>query len=587
MLRASGTMNTGLEHRHTDGQTGPPVLPSEWELRIATGGGAGRVLLVPTEGGLVGADPACKLRICGEGVAPFHLRISRRQDGALGWECTEPTASVLLEGRPARTGPLVDGSRLQVGAVVVTVARRAQAGLPSLPSAPPEAPDQLLAPGTILGDRYRIDGVIGQGGMGTVYRAEHLTLGKSFAVKVLKAAHTARPDFVARFEREAVAASQIRHPGIVDVVDFGRTEAGGFYCAMEHLSGETLAVRLAREGALPVVEAVRIGHDMARALAAAHVQGIFHRDIKPENVLLVPAAGAPDAVKLVDFGIARLADSPPDGRETGGGQILGTPQYMSPEQASGLSQDARADIYSLGVLLWELLVGVPPFRGMSATHVLAAHLLEPAPRLPDNGPHGPIPRRLSRLVTRMMAKPPEDRPERMEEVIAELDAALVPPTPRLRWRVALLGTLAIGSTVAAVWVARHRQRPVTGRTAVASLASPAPPLALAPVVPAATTVSAAPLTPAAPSSGGLAVRRIPINVNTEPLGAIVEANGRPVGTTPLRLQLREGKPTQLEFSLAGYARAARVVQAHPGLAVTVRLRPVTRPDLSDLKDSPY
>jgi hypothetical protein len=575
-------MNTGLEHRYTDDHSGPPVLSSEWELRIATGSGAGRVLLVPASGGTVGADPACNLRICGEAIAPFHLRIARRPDGGLGWESIEPTASVLLEGRPARTGPLVDGSRLQVGAVVVTVARRAQPGLPSLPSAPPEAPDELLAPGTVLGDRYRIDGVLGQGGMGTVYRAEHLTLGKSFAIKVLKAAHTARPDFVARFEREAVAASQIRHPGIVDVVDFGRTEAGGFYCAMEHLSGETLAVRLAREGALPVAEAVRIGHDMARALAAAHARGIFHRDIKPENVLLVPENGGPDTVKLVDFGIARLADSRPDGRETGGGQILGTPQYMSPEQASGLSQDARADIYSLGVLLWELLAGVPPFRGLSATHVLAAHLLEPAPKLSDTGPHGPIPRRLSRLVARMMAKLPEERPERMEDVVAELDAALAPGRPRFAWRVAVLGVLALGSAVAALWVARHRHRPAINRTPIASAPVPAPPT---PDVPAVTVATTSPTL--SPSPANIVVQRIPIDVTSEPAGATVEANGRPIGNTPLRIHLREGRPTQLQFFLTGYARTARVVRAQPGLAVTVRLQPVRRPGLPDLKDSPY
>jgi len=573
-------MDRALEQRSTDDGVGPPGLPSEWELRVASGGGAGRVLVVPAAGGTLGADPACTLSLAGEGVAGLHVRILRREDGGLGWEAAAPTTRVIVDGRPAGAGPLVDGSRLQLGALVLTVARRAALGLPSLPSAPPEPPDQLLAPGTVLGDRYRIESVIGQGGMGTVYRAQHLTLGKSFAVKVLKAVHTARPDFVARFQREAVAASQIHHPGIVNVVDFGRTPEGGFYCVMEHLPGETLAERLAARGALPVAEAVRVARDMARALAAAHARGIYHRDIKPENVLLVSEPERPDAVKLVDFGIARLADPRRDGRETGDGQILGTPQYMSPEQASGLSQDARADVYSLGVLLWELLAGRPPFRGASATHVLAAHLLEPVPRLPDRGPHGPIPRRLSALVARMMAKQPEERPARMEEVVSELDAALVPGTPRLGGWVALLAALAVTSALGAVWVARHR--------AVASPPLRAPGPAALP-----TEVEAVPRAGAAPAAAPVdappveAERSIEVGIVSEPAGARLTVDGRASGRTPLRLTLAQGRQARLRLTLPGYAPAVRIIRPEPGLAVTVRLRVEPRPGLPDLKDSPY
>jgi hypothetical protein len=562
----------------------PQALPSDWELRVGSGGGAGRVLVVPASGGTLGSDPACTLAIAGEGVAGVHLRIARRGDGGMGWEAAEASAAVLVDGRPARSGPLVDGVRLQVGALVVTVVRRPVAGLPSLPSAPPEPPDQLLAAGTVLGERYRIEAVIGQGGMGTVYRAQHLTLGKPFAVKVLKTVHTARPDFVTRFQREAVAASQIRHPGIVDVVDFGRTAEGGFYCVMEHLSGETLAVRLARQGALPVPEAVRVGRDMARALGAAHAQGIFHRDIKPENVLLVPEPGSPDEVKLVDFGIARLADTPRDTRETGEGMILGTPQYMSPEQASGLSQDARADIYSLGVLLWELLAGAPPFRGASATHVLAAHLLEPAPRLPTAGPHGQIPGRLGRLVSRMMAKRPEDRPARMEDVASELDAALVPAARGLGWAVGLLAALAVVSAAAALWVARHRAQPppVALATVPAAVPPPGPSAAPEPVIP-----PAEPRARATASPPGPGAERVAVSIGSEPPGARVTVDGRVVGVTPLRLPLPAGEPARLELRLGGYTATARTVRPREGLTVNVRLRALPRPGIPDLKDSPY
>jgi serine/threonine protein kinase len=581
-------MNSALQTRPEDGGSERRPLPSGWELRISSGSGTGRVLVVPAGGGTIGTDPTCSLPVAGEGVAGVHLRISRRADGGFGWEAAS-TAGVLVDGGPARAGPLVDGSRLQLGALVVTVVRRPSSGLPSFPFAPPEPPDPLLPPGTVLGERYRIEEMIGQGGMGTVYRAQHLTLGKTFAVKVLKAMHTARPDFVARFQREAIAASQIHHPGIVDVFDFGRAAEGSFYCVMEYLSGETLAERLSREGALQVEEAIRIGREMARALSAAHAKGIFHRDIKPENVLLVPQSGAPDAVKLVDFGIARLAETGRDSRDTGEGMILGTPQYMSPEQASGLAQDARADVYSLGVLLWELVAGAPPFHGASATHVLAAHLLEPAPRLPRTGPHGAIPRRLGRLLARMMAKQPEGRPDGMEDVVAELDAVLAPASPsRAGWAALALAVLAVVSAVGALslGLARHRQHPA----GVPPVAKPvAPPSAeTTPSGPFSPTFVAPILSPpAAPALRAEPSPTVWVTVESEPSGAAVAQQGRALGVTPLRLSLRSGVPVRLELSLPGYSPEARVVRPRGGLSLDVRLSPVPRPALSDLKDSPY
>jgi eukaryotic-like serine/threonine-protein kinase len=579
-------MNSALQQRPQDGDAGSRPMPSAWELRIGSGSAAGRVLVVPTEGGTLGADPTCTLAVVGEGVAGLHLRILRRSEGAFRWEAA--TASgVLVDGRPERAGPLVDGCRLQLGALVLTVARRLVSGLPSLPNAPPEPPDRLLPPGTVLGERYRIEEVIGQGGMGTVYRAQHLTLGKTFAVKVLKTLHTARPDFVARFQREAVAASQIHHPGIVDVFDFGRAGEGSFYCVMEYLSGETLAERLLRQGALPLAEAVRIGRDMGRALAAAHAQGIFHRDIKPENVLLVPQAGAADVVKLVDFGIARLAETARDGRETGDGMILGTPQYMSPEQASGLSQDARADVYSLGVLLWELLAGAPPFSGASPTHVLAAHLLEPAPRLPHTGPHGPLPRRLGRLLSRMMAKRPEDRPDCMEDVVAELEAILAPSPPRASWAAAGLALLAVVSAAGAVSLWMHRQH-ATAITASSRAPVLSPPTApLLPVAPA-LAVSPPSLLPrlAAPAVAE-PPRKVSVRVLSEPTGASVVLEGHHVGVTPLQVALRPAVPVRLEFSLPGHVTETRTLRPHDGSILDVRLSRAPSPVLPDLKDSPY
>src|SRR5262249_23557460 len=162
----------------------------------------------------------------------------------------------------------------------------------------------------------------------------------------------------------------------------------------------------ARLGPFPPAEAMSLVRELAGALGAAHARGIYHRDIKPENVLLAPDGRA----KLADFGIARLAEGPRDARETAAGLIFRTPHYMSPERAGGQRKDERSDVYGLGVLLFELLTGAPPYVGASATHVLAAHLLSPVPRLPETGPHGPIPGTLADLVARMMAKNASERP---------------------------------------------------------------------------------------------------------------------------------------------------------------------------------
>ncbi|HZJ54670.1 MAG TPA: FHA domain-containing serine/threonine-protein kinase, partial [Myxococcaceae bacterium] len=431
-----------------------PLLGDGWELRLHTGRGAGTVLVVPRKGAVLGSSRDCELVLSDDGVAPRHLRLL---EGRRGLEFVHlggrwPT---LLEGEPRTSGILPEGSQLQVGAVLLSVARRAMTAPPGGPATEDDEPP--LAPGTVLAERYRVHDLLGRGGMGAVYRAEHLALGNTVAVKVLRTSHGARDDIVRRFQREAVAASHIRHPGIVEVTDFGRTPDGRFYLAMELVEGETLARRLARLGPLPPGEAMSLVRELARALAAAHARGIYHRDIKPENVLL----GRDGTAKLADFGIARLAEGPRDARETAAGLIFGTPHYMSPEQAAGQRQDGRSDVYALGVLLFELLTGAPPYLGASATHVLAAHLLSPVPRLPAQGPHGPLPPGLADLVGRMMAKSASERPDTMAEVEAALDAVLAghelpPPRPHAggrRWKRLAVAALAAGAVLAILAVA--------------------------------------------------------------------------------------------------------------------------------------
>jgi serine/threonine protein kinase len=563
---------------------------------VASGRGAGSVLLIPTSGAVLGSSRDCDLVLHDEGVAPRHLRLSLQADGALGFTHLGGGWPTLVDGEARASGPLPEGSRVQVGAVVLSVLRRSVTGPPGAPV--PDEEEAPLAPGTVIADRYRIDGVVGRGGMGTVYRAEHLALDRPVALKVLRAAHGARADIVQRFQREAVAASHIRHPGIVEVTDFGRTPEGRFYLAMEFIEGETLARRLARTGSLPVHEAVRRVRAIAEALGAAHARGIYHRDIKPENVLLGPG----EMVKVVDFGIARLAEGPRDARETAAGLIFGTPNYMSPEQAAGQKQDGRSDIYALGVLLYELLTGAPPFLGASATHVLAAHLLTPAPRLPGDGADGPIPPGLADLVGQMMAKSPADRPSSMDEVVRALDAILagqpLPPLHRAihrRWAWVVAGALAICTALAVLALRVPRPTSPNPRPGPAARLQPPAPAAPSSPGPTAETPSPSdvvglPAQPALPAEPVRPARpsRVRVEVVSTPPGARVSFHGRVLGYTPLSVALPAGVPTLLVFESEGRLSIAQRVHPRKGLVVSVQLPPSAHtPTLDDLKPSPY
>ncbi|HEY3585696.1 MAG TPA: protein kinase [Myxococcaceae bacterium] len=569
-----------------------PLLGDGWELRLQTGRGAGTVLLVPRGGAILGSSHDCELVLSDDTVAPRHLRLFESR-GALEFVHLGGRWSTLVDGEPCSAGTLPEGSQLQVGAVLLSVVRRSMTAPPGGPATEDDEPP--LEPGTVLAERYRIHDLVGRGGMGAVYRAEHLALGNTIAVKVLRSSHGTHADIVRRFQREAVAASQIRHPGIVEVTDFGRTPDGRFYLAMEMVEGETLGRRLARLGPPPPAEAMALVRELARALGAAHARGIFHRDIKPENVLLARDG----TTKLADFGIARLAEGPRDARETAAGLIFGTPHYMSPEQAAGQRQDARSDVYALGVLLFELLTGAPPYLGASATHVLAAHLLSPVPRLPAQGPHGPIPPALADLVAGMMAKNAADRPPSMTDVEASLDAVLAGQElpPRVRpmrvrpWMRGALGALAVAAVAVAAVLATRGTRappppPVTrGVEAASATPPPAPP---APVAtpepePRETTAPPAPARPTQPTP-----LSIPVDLRSTPSGARVTLHGRLLGHTPLSVRLPQGRPLLLVFEAHGRLSIAERVRPREGLVVTAHLPPATvAPGLDDLKASPY
>ncbi len=262
--------------------------------------------------------------------------------------------------------------------------------------------------GRTLGN-YVVGALLGEGGMGAVYRAHHALLGRAAAVKVLLPSLSQNEEMVHRFFNEARAATLIRHPGIVEIYDFGYADDGCAYLVMELLEGQSLAARIAACGRLPVGDAVAIARQVASALGAAHDSGIVHRDLKPDNIFLVPDPDLPggERIRLLDFGIAKLTSDGPLHR-THAGVVMGTPAYMAPEQALGTGLvDLRADLYALGCILFEMLTGRPPFSGGNVTEVIAAHLAAPPPDLAVLAPHVPV--ALRNVVARLLSKDREHR----------------------------------------------------------------------------------------------------------------------------------------------------------------------------------
>jgi len=274
---------------------------------------------------------------------------------------------------------------------------------------------------------YKIVRAIGEGGMGTVYLAEHPTIGKRVAVKMLRPDLGTDPGLVSRFFQEARSVNEIRHPNIVDISDFGKTEDGIVYLVMELLEGRSLRDRLNAEGALPLTVAVTISQQVCDALAAAHRAGIIHRDLKPDNIFLLQDAAQPGTIrsKLFDFGVAKLLGEQEKqvGHKTIAGSVVGTPFYMSPEQALCQDVGAASDIYSMGVVMFEMVTGHVPFAAEQLVILLNAILKQPAPPASESRPE--VPPFLDRLILRCLEKDPGARPQTMEEVIALLRAGAV------------------------------------------------------------------------------------------------------------------------------------------------------------------
>ncbi|HEY8944524.1 MAG TPA: protein kinase [Polyangiaceae bacterium] len=290
----------------------------------------------------------------------------------------------------------------------------------------PSFKDPLI--GEIAAGRYKVLRRLGEGGMGRVYLAEHVAIQKQIALKVLRAEYADKGEIVTRFQQEAISASRIKHPNVLDVFDFGRLEDGCFFLAMEYLEGHDLADEMKRRRTLDGVTSVRVALEICRALGAAHAKGVVHRDLKPENVFLQRTDDGGQLVKIVDFGIALLrnneqaaADSK-HRRLTRTGMIFGTPEYMAPEQAAGKHADQRADIYALGIMLYEMCTGAVPFTGETFLSVLARHLSDAPPPMSALTPELTASPQLQAIVFKALAKDPAERYQTMGELAQALAA---------------------------------------------------------------------------------------------------------------------------------------------------------------------
>jgi len=272
---------------------------------------------------------------------------------------------------------------------------------------------------------YKITAKLGEGGMGVVYLAEHPVIGKKVAMKAIHPELSRNPEVVSRFMIEAKSVNQIGHEHIVDISDFGRTPEGEFYFVMEYLQGQAMADRLKQVHKIPPAQALNIAAQVADALFASHQHGIIHRDLKPENIYLCPRGANKDFVKVLDFGLAKLTSAGGDEKvshKTRTGSVMGTPFYMAPEQCEGkASIDHRADVYSLGVILFEMLTGKVPFGGEGYGEIIVKHITVPAPSVRSLAPE--LSPAIDLILHRAMAKKPDERFQTM----GELQAAMLDP----------------------------------------------------------------------------------------------------------------------------------------------------------------
>ncbi|MGQ0507580.1 MAG: TonB family protein, partial [Myxococcaceae bacterium] len=448
--------------------------------------------------------------------------------------------------------------------------------------------DENILGRTVAG-RYQVLERIGAGGMGRVYKAFDLRGNRVVALKVLERKHP-DPAFIKRFKLEAAITSQLRHPNTIQVVDHGTSPEGLLFIAMEYLQGQTLAELLGRTHALPWQRAVHIIQQICRSLREAHRLGLVHRDLKPANVMLIPDGQGRDLVKVLDFGLAKQFDEERmrGGEITANGMIVGSPQYMAPEQATGARADPRSDIYSLGVLFYEALCGRPPFQARQYITVLLKHVHDAPPPMRHSPAGTLIPDGIEAVVMRCLAKEPAKRFQSMDEVLGgivraasvlgeELTIPLAgvdqlifpgdePPPPKgdrlSRGLLYFLGIAAAGVLIVSL-KPFLLEKLILGEPAPASAAKTSP----SEQMPADATAKPR--------------ERIFFKVSSDPLGAAVSLRGQVLGSTPLQFSIPASPDgtarVELEFNREGYfPLITSAGGSGPVITLAQKLRPLPK-----------
>jgi serine/threonine-protein kinase len=350
------------------------------------------------------------------------------------------------------------------------------------PPSPLSAERAASLVGTLISERYRVDELVGQGGMGAVYRGEQIHLRKQVAIKVLHPDTERLPGLVERFEREAVAGAHVQHPNVAAASDFGKLDDGSYFLVLEYVEGTPLSEVL-RAGPFSPARALRIARQMASALAAAHAKGVVHRDIKPHNTLLSPG----DQVKIIDFGLAKVDIRSATGKQparqevqlTAAGVVMGTPAYLAPEAALGMAAvDARSDLYALGVCLYEMLSGRLPFEENDPAALFRRQRTEDPPPLRSRAPRIAVPVEAERVAMRLIQRNPADRYQTAEDTIRAIDQALGavgrsarPPTAR--WAL-MAAAAAVVPLALLLTLALRTPSPRGDAPSAAPVAAPAP-----------------------------------------------------------------------------------------------------------------
>ena len=473
----------------------------------------------------------------------------------------------------------------------------------ALPNAAGQRPTQALYDaliGTTVDGRYMIEAKLGEGGMGLVYAARHVIIDKRVAMKVLKAEANEDPTAGQRFIQEAKSASKIRHANIVDITDFGQLTDGSAYFVMEYCEGPTLGDAI-RQGPLSAARCITVAAQMARGLKAAHDQGIIHRDLKPENVFLLEREGEADFVKIVDFGIAKISGANlgmATSRLTQAGMVLGTPEYMSPEQATGKETDHRVDEYALGCMMYEMLTGDVPYRGESSAGTLTKHVFDPIVPPRKARPDLNIPPTLDEVVVKAMAKSAGERYASMKDLLDALDGAAGEidsgrdAERSMKLVVEQSRVTATPSELVAEEQLGQIERPGVSKMPIVigvalgvlllggvgawsvlksggDAAAKKEPLAVVPVKPVEPQHPVVP-PPVAPS-------KIEITLRSTPDGADIYQDGKPIGSSPWVAAMPPGNHTvEITFKMAGYQDHSEKIVPDRNQVVAVALAPAAQ-----------